>query len=404
MISDPRKYIAWWLDKKKITVDSRGALRSPDKRDLHDLFDTMVLDYYEQIASFNKLADKKVSGASEAILKKAFDEFLSFERLRRKEQVMEQLKYAGADDLSQLERYVKALTGKTEAKVIGVMAHFIWQIKRKLNDKEAIFHIMPILYGPQEAGKSVAMQKLVAPLEGLTLELQVPEIGDNRFYFSLNHNFVVLFDEMSGASKTDVDVLKRQITASHIDVRKLGTNIVSKIRQNASFIGTTNRPVNELIYDPTGARRFYEIKTLPKIDWDEIGSINYIQLYKGIDENRERGYIEAVLADVKEDQKDLIGIDELAAFIEAHQLTEGTKEISSIAIYAAYRAWAEVNGLRNIINSVWFGRKLKNKGIAYTIKKYKGKTTRFYLVNEESSLHKMAADPLASELDLKKWN
>lgn len=404
LITDPRKYVAWWLDKKKIVIDARGGLVSPDKREATDIFDTLVLDYLEQIAAYNRTAEKRVQPVSEISLKRALDEFISLERLHRREAIYSELKFNGAEDLTQLERYVKAVTGKIEAKVVGVLAHFIWQIKRRLNDKENLFHIMPIIYGPQGGGKSWAMRKLAEPLDGLTLELQVPEIADNRFYYALNRNFLVLFDEMSGAKKTDVDVLKKQISASHIDVRKLGTNMVSKIKQNASFIGTTNRPVNELIFDPTGARRFYEIKALAKLDWEEIESIDYKALFRGIDETRERGYLEAVLAEVTEDQKDLIGIDELVAFMDAHQLVEGTKEISAVIVYDAYRTWAENNGIKNIINSVWFGRKLKNKGISYIIKKYKGRATRFYLISEESSLHKMGLDPLASDLDLKKWN
>lgn len=403
MISDPRKFVSKWLELKQISVDERGGLTAPDKREYQEIFDTMVLDYYEQIEHFNKVAEKRIKGAPETHLRKALDEIVSLEMVKRRAEIFENIKFSGTKDLTQLQSFVKATTGKDNVTIVGVLAHFLWQIKRKLIDKEILYHIMPILYGAQGAGKSKALQHFFRPLTNLTLDLSLTEVTDPRFYFSLNRNFVCILDEMAGAKKTDVDNLKKQISAVFNDVRRLGGNIVTKIKQNASFIGSTNRPVNEIIFDTTGARRFYEIRTLDRLDWESINSIDYVALYRGIDENRERGYLEEVMDQVVEDQKELIGIDELSAFMQAHKLENGEKEINSAIVYEAYKAWAETNGIKNLINSVWFGRKLSNKGIRNVTKNYRGKTTRFYLIDEDSELHKKAFDPLSSDRE-RKWN
>lgn len=404
MISDPRKFVAKWLELKKISVDERGGLSAADKREYQEIFDTLVLDYYEQIEAFNRATERRIKGSPETHLRKALDEIVSLELVKRRAEIFEKIKFSGTENLTILNQFVNATIGKNNPTVVGVMAHFLWQIKRKLMDKEILYHIMPILYGGQGAGKSKALQHLFRPLTNLTLDLSVTEVTDPRFYFSLNRNFVCILDEMAGAKKTDVDNLKKQISATYNDVRRLGGNIVTKIKQNASFIGSTNRPVNEIIFDTTGARRFYEIKTLDRLDWEAINSIDYMSLYRGIDENRERGYLEEVMDQVVEDQKELIGIDELTAFMQAHRVLPGTKEISANTVYDAYKTWAENNGIKNPINSVWFGRKLKNRGIANITKSLHGKTTRVYMIDEDSVLHSKSHDILGVNVEGRKWN
>jgi len=229
------------------------------------------------------------------------------------------------------------------------------------------------------------------------------EMADSRFQFALNNNFIAFLDELAGAQKTEVEVLKNQITATHNDSRKLGKNKVYRIKQNVSLIGATNRPISEIIYDPTGARRFYEIVTLPKMDWPGICAIDYLSLYRGIDESLPRGYIEEHLQEIAKDQEALVVADELTTFIEHHNIRfDGAmREISCNTLYDIYVAWAEANGMKPL-NSVWFGRKIKNKGVIGQQRRTGNTTARFYMINEESSVHRksLIGDPLASST---KW-
>lgn len=396
LITDPRKFVAWWLQINKIVIDERGGLCSTDKRSYFDLFDSMILDYYEQIESFNKEADKKLRGSPETNLRKALDEMISIQVMERRAEIAAKLVFNGTENLAPLKDFVKAVTGKLEPKVLGVLAHFIWQIKRRLADKDVVYHIMPILFGAQGGGKSLALQRLFKPLTNLTLELTLTEVTDARFYFALNQNFVAVLDEMAGAKKTEVENLKKQITATYNDVRKLNTNVVTKIKQNASFIGTTNRAVNELIFDTTGARRFYEIKALDLLDWEVINNIDYTALFQGINENLDRGYIESVLAEVKEDQKQLVGIDEVDAFIESHSIVPGDKEIVASVIYEWYKTWAELNGVKNVRTAMFLGRRLTNKGLISKTSRVRGKTVRVYLLKDNPDIQRHTFDPLGA--------
>lgn len=396
----PRDYIHWWLHKKDIKVDERGNLVAPDGREFNDLCDTMYLDYLDQVAGYNKDVekDRKVKTYAEKEMIKAVNELISLEITKKRDEVTKSLACTG-ENLASVTKFTAALTGRTDSHVIAVLSHFIWMIKRRLNNKEVVFHIMPIIYGKQGAGKSYAIEKLLGPLTNLTLRIRVTELTDARFFFSLNKNFVAFLDEMAGASKADVEVLKNQITATYNDARKLNTNNVSKIKQNCSLIGATNKPVSELIYDPTGARRFYEIRTQDKLDWEAINAIDYIALFQGIDENKERGYIEEHLEEISRDQESLIGVDELADFLAFHQIgSEGlTKEVACAKLYDTYKTWTEENGVKPLSSS-WFGRKVANKGVKSNVRRIANKIERFYLISENSPIHKKSSigDPLAA--------
>jgi hypothetical protein len=54
-----------------------------------------------------------------------------------------------------------------------------------------------------------------------------------------------------------------------------------------TFIGACNDSVPETIYDPTSARRFWQIDTMEKCDWNEINNFDYIALWQSVDENAE---------------------------------------------------------------------------------------------------------------------
>lgn len=398
---NPRAFTSLWLKKKGISIDERGALISKDKRDFYDIFDTLFLDYLEMARDYNKIAEKgaKVVPVAEKDMLKALNEMISLEMLHRREEIIARL-ICEREDLVPIEKFVSAIIGTKEDRVVALMAHFIWMIKRRLNDKDVVYHIMPIIFGKQGAGKSVAVERLLSPLSNLTLRIRVTELTDPRFFFSLNKNFVAFLDEMAGASKADVEVLKNQVTARFNDARKLNTNIVTKLKQNCSLIGCTNRPVGELIYDTTGSRRFYELRSLDKIDWGAINTIDFLALYKGIDENKERGYIEPYLDQIVKDQEAITAIDELTAFIEQNALLEpGTqKEISCSNLYEVYKMWVENNGAKQL-SSVQVGRKLGFRGIKSSVRKIGHKSERYYMIQENSPVHRksLIGDPLAAK-------
>lgn len=387
----PRQFVAAWLGRKKIRIDERGTLVSPNIKDTYyQIFDALWLDYNEQMHVAALETGKKQHTCRESDMKKALDELIKNELAAQLAKIVANTKCTEGENLKPLSAYIEALTGKSEPLVLGVLAHWLWQVKRKLMGMEVVYQIMPILYGPQGAGKSVALQKLLSPIANLTLELSLTEVTDARFYFSFNTNYAAILDEMAGARRADVEALKKQITANYNDARKLGTNDVVKIKQNVSLIGTTNRPVGELIYDTTGARRFFQVDILPKADWKKINEIDYLELFRGVDENRARGYIEEHLTELSKAQEQLTGQDEITAFFDQHQInptSDNTKEIPCSEFYSVYTTWCEANGITRPDNSLWFGKRLKQRGIKGIAKTTGGKTVRMYLINKDATVH-----------------
>jgi len=398
MISDPRKFVRTWLTKHGVTIDERGGLQSTDNRDNTEIFKTLYLDYCEQISYFNYQTDRKIKREGKDILQDAMEELISLHIAEERKKLFTKIQYTGAESLFQLQKLVMATCGTIDTTIVGVLAHFLWGIKRRLIGEDVIFHIMPILLGKQGAGKSVLVEKLLNPIQNLTLEINLSDVVDPRYHMSFSKNFAIIINEMAGAHKTDVEKLKNLITAKNNDVRKLHTNTVTKVKQNASLIGTTNKPVAEIIYDTSGARRFYEIRTLDLMDWKAVNEIDYVQLWQGINEGRARGYYEEYQADIMHHQEDLTGLEELQVFLDLYKVKPGTKELSAQVLYDAYKTWCESNGVKNPFNSVWFGRRLTGKGFKKPIQKsIRGKNTTLYLVGEEcTELHgKSAYDPLA---------
>jgi hypothetical protein len=226
------------------------------------------------------------------------------------------------------------------------------------------------------------MNKLIGPINNFRLNISLDQMGDDRYFKSMSENYVIVFDEMQGADRTDIDALKKQVTIDDNDYRPLGTNEVFKVRQSCSFIGATNRPVAEQIVDSTGMRRFWQINCLDRLDWAVLSSIDYVAMWKGIDESKVDGYILPQISSIRAKQENMVAKDQITMFIESNGLISRdgvTKEVTAAMMYQFYRTWAENNGFKPMDNS-WFGRRLSSRGISSSAKKIKDKTYNVYTV------------------------
>lgn len=175
---------------------------------------------------------------------------------------------------------------------ICVMKSWIWQIKRKMAGETVNYHLMPIFVGRQGGGKSTAVAKFTAVLGEGVAKASFRDIEDSR-KAELFHWFPVLvFDEMEHAARTDVECIKSRITESIIQYRPLFTNAIKLIDMRASLIGTSNRGVVEIINDPSGMRRFYQINCHDKMSFDDINGVDYMKLWQSVDEFRENPILE----------------------------------------------------------------------------------------------------------------
>lgn len=383
MITDPRKYVRTWLTKHGVTIDERGGLQSGDNHTNDEIFSTMFLDYKQEIAVNNLKADRKVYGVDVKLFKMAFEEHINLHITEERKKIFERIKFNGTENLAPLRLFISTLTGAELPQIVAVFAHFIWAVKRCMLNKATFDQIMPIIFGKQKAGKSLAVKHLVAPLGELKQNLSLLSVVDARYQMTFDRVYAVVINEMAGAQKTDIDALKNLITADDLDIRKLHGNKVYKIKQNVNLIGTTNRPVIELIYDPTGARRFYQIDSLDRVDINIIMTgIDYVALWQGIDENKAEGYLVSQIEQIEKEQEDLIVKEDIQVFLDVHKIKPGNKAIPFTTIYEMYTLWATQNGVK-ITASPQLGRKLQGKGFKKpTQKTIKGKNTSIYYIDE----------------------
>ena len=207
----------------------------------------------------------------------------------------------------ELRKFVLALRGGNEDRLeldIKVLQHFIWQVKRKLNNRVVYEHMMPVLVGPTGAGKSYNLQKFLQPIKEAAYDApSMSMLNDERESFIMQKYYVINFDELAGADKTDVNRLKQYITATQAPYRILGMNKVAYGDQVSTFIATSNTTVKRAIYDPTSARRYWQIncgnRKQTERYWDTINSIDFEMIWRSIDED---SLAYPIKADLKEIQ------------------------------------------------------------------------------------------------------
>jgi len=292
--------------------------------------------------------------------------------------------------LYNLRLWLIALTGAVNELDTSVMAHWLWMLKRRARDLSVIHHIMPVLYGPQGCGKSVAIKKLLAPIEEYVLSsVSMDQLGDSRTALSMSQNLVIFLDELPKVSKVDMNTLKNQISTDQNSFRKLGTHLVITTPMRVSLIGATNHSLNESLFDNTGNRRFYQIKTSDKVDHNTINKLNYVDLISGIDENLPTGYLTGnLLNKLKEGQMELATKDDITLFLEQFAIfpKEQVSKIDSSTLFKEYQKWAHEQGIKQAANNIWFSRRLKNSGIKSEEFFEDGKKKTVWLVNANSAL------------------
>ena len=318
--------------------------------------------------------------------------FLNTVRLYRLESAKIYLE-CGNQSTTEIGKLVEAWTGKKEDFIVAIVAHFIWQIKRKLNGLKVKNHLMLILYGMQGGGKTEAIKALLEPFFelGLCLASNISQLTDERYLKVLSDHFVCFSDEMGQAEKADINNLKNIITAERLHPRILGKNAAFDIKQNCTFIGASNRSVNEMIFDPTGMRRFIQINCAAPMNWAQINKINYLELIRGVNERNNEGYLTSeILKTLQEAQQKLVSHDDIYHFFDESAYKPCPQKsgnfIPSRDLYSLYTNWIDENGGGFKHSKYEFIKRIKNRGFADDTKKVNGKTTRGFWILSESSM------------------
>ncbi|EIZ86486.1 hypothetical protein WYO_0835, partial [Methylobacterium sp. GXF4] len=178
------------------------------------------------------------------------------------------------------------LTGTSPKFVAAVLKKFVWQVKRKMLGLPVTDHLMPVLLGPQGSGKSTFIRLMTEALAEAMASVDFRMIADDRI-IDIWSNFILFIDEMGYATKTDIDAVKNIITAESLSRRPMRTNTLDLVTQNATFIGASNKELNELIRDPTGARRFVGLRWRRDASWAAINAFLWLDLWRSVDAEAE---------------------------------------------------------------------------------------------------------------------
>lgn len=187
-----------------------------------------------------------------------------------------------------------------------IIKQFIWQVKQKIKYKKTSYHLMPIFVGTQGTGKSHNVELFLKPMSGcISTTRTLDVVNDEKYSERFTKFFIINFEEMGKATKTDVDMLKSIITNTEVSYREFyGQNTI--VGPNiATFIGSTNQSIAEIILDTTGARRFVELVAIEGDITDErkevLSKVDYMTLWQavGVDDEPPFKVVEKTLRELQ---------------------------------------------------------------------------------------------------------
>lgn len=290
-----------WIEKliltQKITVNERNefVVGVIDKVLDHSAFIKHVLHFANIGGAKRKpeFSGKNIEIALDLILDNKLHEF--------KKKILKVIFYR--DDRAQhgeeqLKKMLIASTGAADRLDLVALQHWIWLTKRKMSRLSVGHHLMPIFYGDQGGGKTQLILKLLAPIKGQYRCADFLQVTDERCY-RIFKDAVLFIDEMAGAERACINRVKNLITSDTVTGRPLYENRLEEIRNDATWIGGSNFPLDEIIKDDSGNRRFYQIDCLPKGKWDRdaINLIDYLSIWQSVDESAESPLITSNLVD-----------------------------------------------------------------------------------------------------------
>ena len=210
----------------------------------------------------------------------------------------------GQKKWADIERGCFDTSETSQGYAVAVLKKFIHQVKRKALGLPVTHHLMPVLTGAQEKGKSTFVTSFTSPLVDLLKNVDFKMVTDEKI-IDIWSSSILFFDEMGGAGKSDAATVKNVITASTVTRRPMGSNSTIVVPQMATFIGCANESLSQLFRDTTGLRRFGELVWLKDPDWSVLQNIDWIELWSSVDENGPDPIIEADMTSMLKAQQSL---------------------------------------------------------------------------------------------------
>ena len=335
ILQDATTYVLYTLSKNGVIYTTRWEKEGKQLSNA-EIFLLIQQQYFHDVALVGR--DNLVVHQSSEMLQKgtmvAKQTFLDayVDTIRQK------VAYNPLARLSLWEDFSQELTGLT--KYADLFRQWAWSVKRKLNDQVAIDSIFPILCAREQGiGKSYSCQLLSEPFGRLVGSATAGELIDAKNISTLQDNFIVICDEMSGMNKVEIDNLKNIVTAQSKTVRRLYERDVETVTLRACFIGSSNKKVADIIRDGTGNRRFLEIPCISTMNPRRIEKLNFLEMWQSIDNNLARGYWTDTLHEIKNASNEIAQIRHqtpVEAFVEEHNIQKGDVENKFMTFFSVF--------------------------------------------------------------------
>lgn len=342
-LSDPMNFVLYWVKGKTIIGNEQAKLHLAYDREVK-MYNTNLRNRMATVREGEAVKVKYIKPISPKLLEHAFESYLQDLPILRRTDVLGLVKN-DKENLEPLRQWITAVTGSCTDVNLNVMAHWLWLVKRRLSGLPVVYQIMPIVASPQTlnvrkqgGGKSTAIESLLSPLSGVITTLRMDQVSDDRNFTAFTNYMVAFLDEMAGHKKVIIEDFKRIVTSQKLMYRPMRTNTQVLIDNLCNFIGASNLPLSEIIRDTTGNRRFFELVALEKLNHELVNSIDYVALWKGVDEKVERGYYERVRSQIEAMQGRASIKDDLETFLEDFNITpeENGTELIVKSIYDHY--------------------------------------------------------------------
>lgn len=251
---------------------------------------------------------------------------------------------------------------------VTILKHFIWTIKRHIFGRGVKSELWLAIFGGQNIGKNYLVDNVFAPpLRGHTVDTELSSIADiGREIGKFQNRFLINFDELakgSGQSEDSTDrlssngvaQLKAILTRKELTIRQMGGQNQMVLPKNFSCMSTANLHIYDVIDDPTGMRRFFEITlSHPDNTWFNQDDMKYLMdnkeaLYQGVDEDLEDGYLlpnTEVWSEVRKIQSGYKAKSSIDFWLEDGSYEVGEGEITTLSdLYDDYKITCKEGGL-----------------------------------------------------------
>jgi hypothetical protein len=312
LFDSPMAFILYYFEYWNITISPNGIIYKHFANGLHECpLHTLESELALEMVEYNHNIpdDANLPPLTKDQIKDALGVHLQAIRRARIVELRNRLQYRPTPE-TDINAFITELLNiyyiETHDANISAFKHLIWQIKRKLWDRDIPYVLFYTLQGGQGTGKSEFFRRMCTGFEWIFSDQgSLQRMLDHKDLKSMcrgkylvdNQELTLPASMWDAASVAEaINQFKSIITSTTVGGRVMHGPEDETVLQTAVFVSSTNKHVYDTLPDPSGMRRFWEFNikapkgTLP--DFETANEMfNHIEwLYQAIDENDDQGH------------------------------------------------------------------------------------------------------------------